>query len=244
MIVDRLAIAYQTSRTLAGMLTDLGAALPLSSPAVLALRRTTYLVSAILAPAISTQVDVAGIGLVLVTAAAALAADVVPDAAAPAFATAATAASVAAPSFTSPALTRAGAFGRALAASVEAACLGQCFLAEARRGFGEQQSALAARRRIVAAMEGATDRIANAAGPDVMAVLSQVAAIAAGHIATIATDLRPVVGVETPRSSPSTAIAFALYGDPARAPELVARNAVACSIFMPTKLQALAPKAP
>lgn len=243
MIVDRLTIAYQASRNLAAVLQDLGAALPLGPAAALGCRRSVYLVSAILAPSITTGADVALIGQTLVDAVAALAVDLDPAAAAPAFANAATAASVAAPAFSSPALTRAGAFGRALAACVEAACLGQSFLAEARRTFGDQQGAIAGRRRISAAMDGATDRIANAAGQDVFGVLSQVATTCADHIATVATDLRPVVLVETPRSAPSTAIAWALYGDPSRAPELVTRNAVACSLFMPTKLQALAPKA-
>ena len=199
--------------------------------------------SAILAPQITTGADVALIGRTLADAVAALATDLDPSTAAPAFANAATSAAFAAPSFSSPALTRAGAFGRALAACVEAACLGQSFLAEARRSFGDQQSAVAGRRRIVIAMESATDRIANAAGQGVFGLLSQVAATCVDHIATVATDLRPVVAVETPRSAPSTAIAWALYGDPSRAPELVSRNAVACSIFMPTKIQALAPKA-
>ena len=243
MIVDRLTIAYQTAKTLAAGLQALGAGLPLSAPAALALRRSVYLIDAVLVPRITTTVDVAMIGQAFVSAAAAIAADVDPDDAAPAFAAAAAAAAVAAPIFASPALTVAGSFGRALAASVEAAYLARGFVAEAKRDFGDQASALAARARIASAMEGAIDRVANGAGQDVVALLQRVALTAGDHLATVAADLRPVVQVETRRSTPSTALAWGLYGDPTRAPELVTRNKVACPLFMPTKLQALAPKA-
>lgn len=243
MIISRLTIAYQTTRSLAAGLQDLGAGLPLSAGAALALRRTVYLLDGVLAPRITSTVDMATIGRTFVAAAAAIAADVSVDDGAPAFSRAAGAAAIAAPRFTSPALTIAGSFGRALAACVEAAYLGQSFVAEAKRSFGDQESALAARARIGAAIESGIDRIANGAGQEVVALLQRVALTAGDHLATVATDLRPVVQVATRRSAPSTALAFGLYGDPTRAPELVARNKVACSLFMPTKLQAIAPDA-
>ncbi len=243
MIVDRLTIAYGTTKTLAVTLESLGTALPLSATAALALKRSVYLITAIQAPAITAVTDVATIGRTFVVAVAAVAADVSAADAAPAFATAAAASAVAAPTFASPARTIAGAFGRALAACVEAAFLGQSFVAESKIDFGDQGSAVAARARIVAAMEGAIDRIADGAGQDVVALLQQVALTTTDHIATMAADLRQVVQVGTTRSAPSTAVAWALYGDPTRAPELVARNAVACSIFMPTRFQALDPNA-
>ena len=42
-------------------------------------------------------------------------------------------------------------------------------------------------------------------------------------------------------SFPSTALAWRLYGDPARAEDLVARNRVATPLFMATNFEALAP---
>ena len=93
----------------------------------------------------------------------------------------------------------------------------QCFVAEAKTNFGDRQSAIAGRARIAAAMDASLDRIAAATGQPIVDLLGQVARTASKHIATVAADLRPVVQVRTPRSAPSSAIAFALYGDPSRA---------------------------
>ncbi len=54
--------------------------------------------------------------------------------------------------------------------------------------------------------------------------------------------LAPVVTVSAPASLPSIFWAWRLYGDPARADDLVSRNAVAHPGFMPTSFEALAPQ--
>jgi prophage DNA circulation protein len=54
-------------------------------------------------------------------------------------------------------------------------------------------------------------------------------------------DLAPIINVETARILPSLFLAYRLYGDPSRAPELVARNRVRHPSFMPRSLVALAP---
>lgn len=93
-------------------------------------------------------------------------------------------------------------------------------------------------------MDGALDRIAAASvGQGVIDILGSVARTASEHIASISANLRPIIRAQTPRSAPSSAIAFALYGDPARAVELVARNNCGTPLFMPTSLDALAPDA-
>jgi prophage DNA circulation protein len=56
-----------------------------------------------------------------------------------------------------------------------------------------------------------------------------------------AANLKPLVRVETGLSLPSSLVAWKLYGDPARAGELVARNKVATACFMPAALTAVAP---
>ena len=241
--VDVLALAYQTARALGPVLTSLCQRLPLSQPAALQARSTAYLISAIQAPAIISPVEVALIGQTFATAVVAIAADVEPADAAPAFADAAATASIAAPVFTSPARTAAGTLARMLAACCEAALLGQSFVAEAKSDFVDQQSAVAARARIVTAMDGATDRIGAAAGLEVISLLSQVANTCSAHLATLAADLKPLVQVATPRSVPSSVLAWELYDDPERGEELVARNRTMTPLFMPTKLVALAPGA-
>ena len=42
---------------------------------------------------------------------------------------------------------------------------------------------------------------------------------------------------------PSTALAYALYGDPARGAELAARNAAGCPLFLGPTIEALSPSA-
>lgn len=240
-IVDSLSLAYQTARALASVLDTLGRGLPLSPDQAARVRSTVYLVSAILAPRITTGADVGTIGQTLAAAAAAIAGDVTPRDGAPAFATAAAAAAIAAPVSSSPALTRFGTFARMLAGCLEAAFLGQGFVLEAKTDFADRQSAIAARTRIAAAMDGAIDRIAANTGLAVVELLTTVANTASGHIATIATDLKPIVRVNTLRSAPSTALAYELYGDPSRADDLVVRNSCGTPLFMPVAIDALAP---
>ena len=239
--VSSLSLAYQTAKSLAGVLSGLALALPLTQDEALQARGAAYQISAILAPRITAVVQVAAIGQTFATAVQALATTVAPSDAAPAFIAAAANAAVAVPIFSSPALTQAGALARMLAACAEAALLGQAFVAEAQSDFVDRQSAVAARARVAAAMDGATDRIAAAAGQDVIALLTQVANTCSAHIATLAADLKPLIQVETFRSAPSSALAWELYGDPERGAELVARNRSMTPLFMPTKIVALAP---
>lgn len=239
--VDTLSLAYQTAKALAGVLDGLAKVLPLAQAEALQARATVYKISAVLAPRITSVAQVAVIGQTFAAAVLALAVDLEPTDAAPAFATAAAAAAGSVPTFASPALTRAGALGRMLAACAEAALLGQSFVAEAQSDFVDRPGAIAARARIAAAMDGATDRIAAAAGQDVVGLLTEVANTSSAHIATLATDLKPLIQVETLRSAPSSVLAWELYGDPERGADLVGRNLSMTPLFMPTKIVALAP---
>ena len=51
-----------------------------------------------------------------------------------------------------------------------------------------------------------------------------------------------LIRAQAGRSFPSTALAWSLYADPTRAPELVARNRVGTPFHMPATFEALAPK--
>ena len=72
-------------------------------------------------------------------------------------------------------------------------------------------------------------------------VLQATARYATEFLVEEASELRPIVRVEAQRSWPSTALAWALYGDPARAQELVERNRVGTPLFLPATIEALSP---
>lgn len=69
--------------------------------------------------------------------------------------------------------------------------------------------------------------------------LSTIAATAADDLSTIAANRAPLVSVSVGISLPATALAYALYGDAARAAELVDRNRVATPALMPVGFEAL-----
>ncbi|WP_158810235.1 hypothetical protein [Beijerinckia sp. L45] len=239
---DRYALAAIAAQSLAAVLQAAAARLPLTAAQSQSVKRTVFAVSAVMAPAITAATDVAAIGTVLATAAATIRGAAAATDVAPVLYNAATASFQATPTFSSPARTQQAALARMLAECLEAAWLGQAFVSEAQTDFGDRQAAIAARARIAGAMDTSLDRIAAATGQAVVDVLGSVARTATTHIATVAADLKPIVSVQTAKSSPSTAIAFALYGDPSRATELVARNKVATPLFMPRNIDALAPE--
>ena len=243
MIGDARTYASQTVKAVALILTSTAERLSISHADGLALRGQVYLISAILAPKLTTISDAAAVSSLVVTTIGGMVAGTdAGDAIQPLY-DAATASAYAAPTFASPAKTRAAALGRTIAACTEATFLGQAFVAQAKAGFSDRQSAVAARRRISDAMDASIDRIAQNTGLPVVSLLSEAARVASSHIADVAANLQPIVRVQTARSAPSSALAFRLYGDPSRAPELVARNRVATPLFMPTTVDALAPGA-
>jgi hypothetical protein len=78
-------------------------------------------------------------------------------------------------------------------------------------------------------------------GPEAMDWLGGLLGEAAVALSREAADRAPLVRVETGVSLPATLLAFKLYGDPARAGELVERNRVATPAFMPVSFEAAAP---
>ncbi|MCJ2108025.1 hypothetical protein MKK70_22145 [Methylobacterium sp. E-041] len=238
-----LAGAAVSAGALAGVIADLSAGLPLAASVALGVSGTCTRIVRVSAPRVLSAADVAAIGVDLVGAVQAAARGAqAGDASAGLYAAAArTQACI--PVSASPVLTRAYRFAGALAASVEAACLGEAFLAEARTGFADRRAATEARARISAAYDASADRIAATLGQDILTVLAAVARETSGHLVRLATTLQPVVRVDANRSFPSTALAWSLYGDPTRAPELLARNRCGTPLFMPATIEAVAPKA-
>ncbi|WP_375455655.1 hypothetical protein [uncultured Methylobacterium sp.] len=237
-----LAGAAVTAQALAGILADLTRSLPLPAAQAATLATTCRRTAQVAAPRIRSSADVAAIAAELITAAQGLARNVAPGDAAAALYAAAGLASASTPVSASPVLTRAYALARVLAVGIEAACLGEAFLAEARSGFADRPSATQARARIDTAMAGASDRIASTLGEGPLSILAGAARQCSTVLAAQATTLQPVSVVNAMRSFPSGALAWSLYADPTRAAELVRRNAVGTPLFMPATLEALTPK--
>lgn len=226
---------------LSGVVADLARTLPVPTAAAQAARTACRRVARSLAPRVGSPADVAAIARSLVGQVQALArAAEAADAAAALYATAA-ATRACAPVSASPALTRDYALARILCLSVEAAALGEAFLAEARTGFADRQSASAARLRIRGAYDGVSDRLAAGLGQAAALILDTAARETSAYLVQEAASLQPVVRVEAGRSAPAAALAWSLYGDPERAAELVARNAVGTPFFMPATIEAVSP---
>ncbi|KTS30868.1 hypothetical protein NS228_06160 [Methylobacterium indicum] len=237
-----LAAAAVSADTLAGLVLDLVAGLPVDTATAQTIGRAARR-ARFLAPRIVTQADVAAIARILTRAIRDVARAATPGDASTALYAAAAGAREAYPRTASPALTRAYRFAQALAAGIEVSCLGEAFLAEARSAFVDRPSGDRARSRIGAAMEASGDRIAGLLGQATYGALNQVALQAGAYLAQEVATLRPVVVVQAQAARPSTALAYALYGDPARGAELVARNAIATPLFCGPTIEALSPSA-
>lgn len=236
-----LAGAAVSASALAAILQVLAGGLALPSATATAVGTSLRRIIRVSAPRVTSLADVAAIGAELVSDVQAVARAATAGDASPALYAAAASSVSAVPTSASPVLTMQFALARALAASVEVACLGEAFVCEARTDFADRQSATAARARIAAAMDGASDRIAAALGQSVLGALTIAAGQTNAQLVSLAADLQPVVRVQTPTSVPSTFLAWELYGDPSRAPEIVKRNRVATPLFMPTSIEAPPP---
>lgn len=238
-----IAGAAVSAVALADVIAGLTRGLPLptetAQPALSACRR----IASIAAPRLFTLTGAAAIAAELIATVQKVARDAASADASAGLFDAALAARACAPSSASPVLTQAYSLARAMCVAVEAACLGEAFLCEARTDFGDRQAASAARDRITAALDGAIDRVAAALGQPAAFVLSTAAGQTCAHLVDLSGSLQPLIRAQASRSFPSTALAWSLYADPTRAPELVARNRVGTPFHMPASFEAVAPKA-
>lgn len=233
------AVAAQAlSLVLAGLARTLPVPVETAQAALSMARR----IERIRAPRLVTRADAGAVAADLVSAVQALSRDASPADASAGLYAAATSTRACAPTSASPVLTQAYGLARALCVSLEAACLGEAFLAEARTPFGDRPAAAAARDRINAALAGAIDRVAAALGQVPATALATAAGHACAYLVIQSGSLQPLVQIGAPRSLPAAAWAWILYGDPARATELLARNACGMPFFMPATFEALAPQ--
>jgi len=238
-----IAGAAVSAVALANVVAGLTRGLPLPAATAQSALSACRRIASITAPRLSALTDAAGIAAELIASIQAVARDADPADASAGLYDAALSTRACAPSSTSPVLTQSYSLARALCVGVEAACLGEAFLCEARTEFGDRQAASAARDRITAALEGSVDRVAAALGQPAAFVLTTAANQTCAHLVDLSGSLQPLIRAQAARSFPSTALAWSLYADPSRAPELVARNRVGTPFHMPATFEALAPKA-
>ena len=238
-----VAGAAAAASALGDVVAGLARALPVPADAARSALSVARRAAQIQAPRIIVPADVAAIAAILVTTVQALARAGEPADASAGLYAAAAATRACAPGSASPALTLAYGLARALCIGVEAACLGEAFLAEARTGFADRQAASAARARIRDAYDGAADRIAAALGQRTLIVLDTAAREASTFLVQEASSLRPVIRVDAARSFPAASLAWSLYADPSRAAELLARNGCGTPFHMPASFEAPSPKA-
>lgn len=237
-----IAGAAVAAGALASVLIVLARGLPAASDAAKPTLVTARRIALFDAPRIASRADAAAIARDLITAIQTLARATEPADVAQLLYAAAASTQACAPASASPALTRAYALARALCAAVEVACLGEAFVAEARTGFSDRPSADAARTRIRTAFDEAGDRIADALGQPTLIVLDTAARQTSASLVAEAATLKPVVQVEAAASFPAASLAWALYGDPERAADLLARNKVGTPFYMPASFEALSPE--
>lgn len=238
-----IAAAAVSTVALASVVTGLVRGLPLPAETARSTLSASRRIGSIAAPRLFTISDVAGVAAALIGVVQTVARDASPGDASASLYAAAAATRGCVPTSASPALTRAYGLARALCIGVEAACLGEAFLCEARTEFGDRQAASAARDRITAALDGCVDRVAAALGQPAAYVLTTAAGQTCAHLVDLSGSLQPLIRAQATRSFPSTALAWSLYADPSRAPELVARNRVGTPFHMPATFEAVAPKA-
>ncbi|WFS07785.1 hypothetical protein [Methylobacterium sp. 391_Methyba4] len=237
-----IAAAAVSTMALADVTAGLVRGLPLPAGTAQSTLSASRRIGSVAAPRLFTVSDVAGVAAALVGIVQTIARDAPPSDASASLYAAAAATRGCAPISASPALTRAYSLARALCVGVEAACLGEAFLCEARTEFGDRQAASAARDRITAALDGAVDRVAASLGQPAAQVLTTAAGQTCAYLVDLTGSLQPLIRVEAARSFPSTALAWSLYADPDRASELVARNRVGTPFHMPATFEAVAPK--
>lgn len=110
-----------------------------------------------------------------------------------------------------------------------------------RVAYATRQDGITARADCVERFERELGQCQGALDAPVARVLTDLRDRCVDYLSRAIATLAPVVPVGAPVALPSLWWAWRLYGDPARAPELVARNGVPHPSFMPTAFEALRP---
>lgn len=124
----------------------------------------------------------------------------------------------------------------ALQAATRALALGE---AMARRSYRDRPEAVAARGLAISVFDDALARIGRG-GLDLLDQLSAMSGVVAELVQRRESDLAPLITVSANRPLPALVYAWALYADPARAPEIAQRAGADHQGFMPERFDALA----
>lgn len=108
-----------------------------------------------------------------------------------------------------------------------------------RKTYSSRPEGVTARAEIAERFEVELYETTGAANAALYLAIDALRARVVDYLSRLINDLAPVITVETPRVLPSLFLAWRLYADPMRAPELVARNSVRHPSFMPREITAL-----
>lgn len=139
------------------------------------------------------------------------------------------------PATTSPGLIEARRLGSRLVQGLALLFVAEAAAAACARSYAYRAQASEARAALVAAFDVALGA-ANEVPEETVAEARLSVSEAIKHLDETAANLAPLVRVQLEKSVPSTALAWALYRDPERAPELVAAAQTGTSLFMPQDL--------
>lgn len=118
--------------------------------------------------------------------------------------------------------------------------LGRYAAAVVARRYDDRRAAIQARADAAEVFDAELERLTGADSHPVYVALDELRGRVAEHLSRRITDLAPVLVVGAAQSMPSLWWANRLYGDAARAAELVRRNRVKHASFMPVEFEALA----
>lgn len=112
-----------------------------------------------------------------------------------------------------------------------------------RQDYAARPEAIAARAVIAETIEREQVATVGAAGADLYVALENLRGLVVAQLTKRIIDLAPVMTIEARVSMPSLWWAWRIHGDPLRAAELVARNAVPVPALMPLVFEALSDRA-
>ncbi|WP_029554765.1 DNA circularization N-terminal domain-containing protein [Xanthobacter sp. 91] len=105
--------------------------------------------------------------------------------------------------------------------------------------FADRPSGIAARAEAAERFGAEMARCVGGPDAELFVALSELRGLVCAYLTRLITDLAPVAQVEAPRAMPSLWWAWRLYGDPARADEITARNRLPHPSFVPRTFEAL-----